>query len=269
MSNNKIVTYDNLAYYNEHKIKPLEDLALGRSRALVADDYAAAVTAIEAITASSDTKTKLRVGDSVLIKELGVKDMWVTEVLTTAAAPVTATGDALKTLISNALATSQGFACGLYRFSELEVTKVSLTGYATESYVDSKVNPVKAVVDNLVGTPTVSGPGDGYIKGWSVDAQGHVTLTKATIPLATNMLPGLMSGDDKAKVDNLTTAIAAVDGDYMTNVAVSNTGVITLTKSNFTDATTTAHGMMSAADKTKLDGMAYCTDADIQAIING
>ena len=130
------------------------------------------------------------------------------------------------------------------------LTSTDLTGYATETYVDTAVsdlvNSAPATLDTLgelaaalgedlnlsttvaaqIGSK-VSADSANYIKGASVSGK-TLTLTK---------------GDD-------------------TTVTFTETGI------QYSDATTSASGLMSAADKTKLDDLEEYTESEITALWN-
>ena len=115
--------------------------------------------------------------------------------------------------------------------------------------------------------------GDSY---YDIYHQGNYTK----MPAATTSAAGLMSSTDKSKLDgiasgannySLPTASSSTLGGVKTGSNITNTsGTISLTKANVTDAlgytppttnttysaaTTSAAGLMSAADKSKLDGL--------------
>ena len=118
--------------------------------------------------------------------------------------------------------------------------------------------------------------------GWTRSGGG----TTADIPLATQSKAGLMSADDKSKLDGIASGAnkythpsytAKSSGLY--KVTVDSTGHVSaataVTKSDITalgipgqdtnttynDATQSAHGLMTAADKKKLDGIASGANA--------
>lgn len=114
------------------------------------------------------------------------------------------------------------------------------------------------------------------------------------IPTATSSSAGVMSKADKTKLDNIAvgaeinqnafskvvigSTIIEADNktDSLTLVAGSNVTItpdaandkITITAKDTTYgvATTSANGLMSVADKTKLDGIVIATDAEIDTI---
>lgn len=147
--------------------------------------------------------------------------------------------------------------------------------------IQTKVEPYilpKASNDTLGGVKTgYTESGKNY--GVKVDSNGKmfvlVPWTDTTYSNATSSAPGLMSSADKSKLDGLnnytlpTTSASALGGvkvGYTTNgknykVQVDGSGNAyvnvpwTDTNTTYNEATTSAAGLMSAADKTKLNGL--------------
>lgn len=147
--------------------------------------------------------------------------------------------------------------------------------------IQTKVEPYilpKASNDTLGGVKTgYTESGKNY--GVKVDSNGKmfvlVPWTDTTYSNATSSAPGLMSSADKSKLDGLnnytlpTTSASALGGvkvGYTTNgknykVQVDESGNAyvnvpwTDTNTTYNEATTSAAGLMSAADKTKLNGL--------------
>lgn len=147
--------------------------------------------------------------------------------------------------------------------------------------IQTKVEPYilpKASNDTLGGVKTgYTESGKNY--GVKVDSNGKmfvlVPWTDTTYSNATSSAPGLMSSADKSKLDGLnnytlpTTSASALGGvkvGYTTNgknykVQVDKSGNAyvnvpwTDTNTTYNEATTSAAGLMSAADKTKLNGL--------------
>ncbi len=96
------------------------------------------------------------------------------------------------------------------------------------------------------------------------------SVVNNTYELATTSLPGLFSASDKTKLDGIATgannyvhptqaALSIDNSDIETvdQITVNTLGHVTaLTKQTIRTATTSLSGVMSAADKTKLDGIA-------------
>lgn len=109
------------------------------------------------------------------------------------------------------------------------------------------------------------------------DTNGHVTAaTKRTLPTATTLLPGVMSATDKLKLDGV-----ADNANNYTHPANHPASIITQDTNNrfVTDAekatwnakastdvaTTSVAGLMSAGDKTKLNGIADGAEVNVNA----
>ena len=70
-------------------------------------------------------------------------------------------------------------------------------------------------------------------------------------------------------VTNLETSAPTASGNavaFIDSISQSYNGKITATKKTVSSASTSAAGLMSAADKTKLDGITEATDTDIEAL---
>ena len=102
-------------------------------------------------------------------------------------------------------------------------------------------------------------------------SSGVLSATDTTYSAATTSVAGLMSAADKTKLDgiaaganaySLPTAAANTLGGVKvgTNLSISN-GVLSATDTTYSAATTSAAGLMSAADKTKLNGIATGANA--------
>jgi hypothetical protein len=119
--------------------------------------------------------------------------------------------------------------------------------------------------------------GDGYIKELSIDGQS-ITVTKGdgsqdtlvtkdtTYTDATSSKAGLMSAEDKAKLDTIeananayTYTLTAANSSTLggikvgTNLSIDNDGVLSAKDTVYSNATSVISGLMSAADKAKLD----------------
>jgi len=110
--------------------------------------------------------------------------------------------------------------------------------------------------------------GPTYTAGTNVQIsdQNVISATDTTYSVATQSDAGLMSASDKTKLDGIATgannyvlpeATAQVLGGVKqgTNVSIAADGTISATDTTYTDATQSDAGLMSATDKTKLDGI--------------
>lgn len=162
-------------------------------------------------------------------------------------------------------------------------------GAATQTANGLMTSTDKAKLDgiasgaNAYSLPTATSSVLGGVKiGSNINvSSGTISLTKANVTSALGYTPpttnttynnasttaaGLMSASDKSKLDgiasganaySLPTASASTLGGVKvgTNLSISN-GVLSATNTTYSAATTSAAGLMSAADKTKLNGIA-------------
>ena len=167
-------------------------------------------------------------------------------------------------------------------------TDVSLTGATTElaglmlssdrDFVNSKsqANGIASLgPDGIVPwseLPPLPGAGNTNLgKTNETDTSIELTSTTGTGVTLTEAVPtvtaGLLSGSDKNKLDGVE-AGAEVNVDTDLGVANNTVSTLDITSSTGTDATipaalTTAAGLMSAADKTKLDGVEAGAEVNI------
>lgn len=103
-----------------------------------------------------------------------------------------------------------------------------------------------------------------------------ISATDTTYSAASASADGLMSKEDKAKLDGISaeankyelpTASDAVLGGIKvgTNLSIDANGVLSATDTTYGNATTTDAGLMSGADKTKLDSIETGAQANVQA----
>ena len=134
---------------------------------------------------------------------------------------------------------------------------------ATKKYVD----------DNKYTLPTASSSTKGGIKvGTNLTiADGVLSAKDTTYSAATTSAAGLMSASDKTKLDGITagankyslpTASSSTLGGIKvgSNLSINN-GVLSATNTTYNAATTENAGLMSASDKSKLDGIASGANA--------
>lgn len=140
-----------------------------------------------------------------------------------------------------------------------------ITVGATEIAATSKTDNITVVAGNNVTlTPDASN------KKYTISAKD---TTYSTVSASAD---GLMSKEDKAKLDGISeeankyelpTASDAVLGGIKvgTNLSIDANGVLSATDTTYGNATTTEAGLMSGADKTKLDSIETGAQANVQA----
>lgn len=175
--------------------------------------------------------------------------------------------------------------------------KITIAATNTDTKVTAVGNhytPAKSTTKSASGGTLTdianSTSGAQVVTGVEMDAAGHVTgvtsvalkSTNTTYSNATTSAPGLMSAEDKTKLNGIAaganaythpTYTAKASGLY--KVTVDNTGHVSATAAvakaditalgipssdtTYSNATQSAAGLMSAADKIKLDGLASNT----------
>ena len=147
---------------------------------------------------------------------------------------------------------------------QLETGELAVTTDTGELYVGDKDKKVLKINSNTTYTLTKSGSTI-TLKGSDGSTQ-NVTDSNTTYSAATQSANGLMSSTDKTKLDgiatgannySLPTASSSTLGGVKvgTNLSISS-GVLSATDTKYDAATQSAAGLMSATDKTKLDGIA-------------
>lgn len=150
---------------------------------------------------------------------------------------------------------------------QLDTGELAVTTDTGELYVGDKDKQVVKINENTTYTLTKSGSTI-TLKGSDGSTQ-IVSDSNTTYNAATTSAAGLMSATDKSKLDgiatgankySLPTASSSTLGGVKvgTNLSISN-GVLSATDTKYDTATTSAAGLMSAADKSKLDGMTATT----------
>lgn len=150
---------------------------------------------------------------------------------------------------------------------QLDTGELAVTTDTGELYVGDKDKQVVKINENTTYTLTKSGSTI-TLKGSDGSTQ-TVSDSNTTYNAATTSAAGLMSATDKSKLDgiatgankySLPTASSSTLGGVKvgTNLSISN-GVLSATDTKYDTATTSAAGLMSAADKSKLDGMTATT----------
>lgn len=100
-----------------------------------------------------------------------------------------------------------------------------------------------------------------------VEYVNNVKTSGAPLGVFTSFTKG--GGTLTFTVTNLETSAPTASGNavaFIDSISQSYNGKITATKKTVSSATTSAAGLMSAADKTKLDGITEATDTDIEAL---
>ena len=121
----------------------------------------------------------------------------------------------------------------------------------------------KIKLDGL-GTPTLSRT---VVSPTAIDI-GLSTGGTVSLSTPTASIPGLMSGADKTKLDGLSQGLTTVDlgsSPTSTTVTVTNTGG---SNASIPSATTSLAGVMSPADKVKLNGIATGATNDTATRVN-
>ena len=139
---------------------------------------------------------------------------------------------------------------------DLKVDKETGKGLSTNDFTAAlltKLNGIAAGAQVNVATNL------GYTTAATNGVVTSSTGTNATIPVATTTLAGLQSAADKVKLDGIAAgAQVNVATNISTTPAASTVAINSSTGSNATmaAATATLAGVMTAADKSKLDGIA-------------
>lgn len=165
--------------------------------------------------------------------------------------------------------------------------KIKVTGSSTVLTASAKTDPLTFTAgSNVTITPSTSGS----------DATLTISATDTTYGLATTSTAGLMSANDKAKLNGLNPAgeanqnafsyvkvgsdTVAADAKMDTLELIAGTNVtltpdttndtvtIAATDTTYSDATTSASGLMSSSDKTKLNGIATGAEVNQNAFSN-
>ena len=164
--------------------------------------------------------------------------------------------------------------------------------YAGPNSITELWAKIKANFSNGAAATTTATTASVQLKNASNENLGSA----ATIPAATTSAAGVMTADDRTKLNGITagaqpnqnafstvkvgTTNVAADSatDTLELVAGSNVTLtpdatndkvtIAATDTTYSDATTSAHGLMTAADKTKLNGIATGAEVNQNAFGN-
>ena len=188
------------------------------------------------------------------------------------------------------------------------VTDVEKQTYAdkyTKNEVDNKLSALETKIDWKESVDTYDDIETTYpnpVDGWTVnvkdtdityryDGENWIAISANSIPLATTSVDGRMSKTDKAKLDGIASGAnkythpsytSRTSGLYKITVdgsghvsgatAVAKSDITALgipsTNTTYSNATTSAAGLMSATDKSKLDGVASGAEVNQNAFSN-
>jgi len=152
------------------------------------------------------------------------------------------------------------------------VQKVSGKGLSTNDYTTAEKNKL-AGLSNYTH-PAYTAKSSGLYK-ITVDAAGHVSATTAVakaditalgIP-STNTTYSAMNGATASAAGAAGLVPAPAAGKQASFLRGDGTWVVP-TNTTYSVATASANGLMSSADKSKLDGMVIATDAEVTEMIN-
>lgn len=152
------------------------------------------------------------------------------------------------------------------------VQKVSGKGLSTNDYTTAEKNKL-AGLSNYTH-PAYTAKSSGLYK-ITVDAMGHVSavtavakadITALGIP-STNTTYSAMKAATASAAGAMGLVPAPAAGKQTSFLRGDGTWVVP-TNTTYSPATASANGLMSSADKTKLDGMIIATDAEVTEMIN-
>lgn len=220
--------------------------------------HTTAINSISSTVATHTTKIN-NLGSAVTAVSTTVNDilskvsgaMHFVGVTTTALAD----GSTATTLAGSGLSKTTGFAAGdvvLYGDGEFV-----WTGSTWEQMGDAGSFKTK---QTAVSSPAASGSATAFIDTISQNANGDITVTKKNVNLSAYATAASVTAalanykPTQTAVSSPTassTALAFID-----TISQNANGVITATKKNIPEASSTTAGLMSAADKAKLEGIA-------------
>lgn len=161
-----------------------------------------------------------------------------------------------------------------------KVDVVSGKGLSTNDYTTTEKNKLAGLSNYSL--PTASSTVLGGVKvGTNLSiAEGVLSAKDTTYSNASSSTAGLMSGTDKAKLDgiasgannySLPTASSSTLGGIKvgTNLSINSSGVLSSTNTTYNVATSSSNGLMSSADKSKLDGFGAASTYALKSEISG
>lgn len=207
--------------------------------------------------ANAANKGQLQVGSALYIKEADVPDWWVTEVLNTPnasgryynIAPLEAEGAGGP--VGSTVSVQQKLTSGT------EIGSITVDGTPTKLYAPDAVTYNKATTstDGLMSAQDKTKL-DGIVAGAEVNQNAFSSVVVGSTTIAAD-----------SKTDTLT--LVAGNNVTITPDATNDKITIAATDTTYSAATQSAQGLMSAADKKKLDGVAVGANAYIHPTTSG
>lgn len=167
------------------------------------------------------------------------------------------------------------------KWEKLGTLDVDLSGYVTDGEFTGHTGDSTIHVSSTEKS-TWNGKQDKLTAGTNITISGTTISAKdTTYEVASTSANGLMSASDKSKLDAITASADAVSftrnlstGTKIGTITINGTGTDLYCEKNtdttYNNATTSTAGLMSASDKTKLDGVAstYATKEALQTLQN-
>lgn len=174
-----------------------------------------------------------------------------------------------------------GIAEGANNYTLPEATANDLGGIKVGTNLSIDNNGILSATDTTYSAATTSADGlmsstdKTKLDGIAANANNY-TLTAATandlggIKVGTNLSidsNGVLSasGGSYTLPEATTTTLGGIIVGM--NLSIDNSGVLSATDTTYSAATTSTAGLMSAADKTKLDGYIYATQSEIETAL--
>lgn len=204
----------------------------------------------------------------------------------------------IKTLLNGKVDKVSGKGLSTNDYTTAEKNKLSGIASGAEvnqnAFSNVAVGETTVAADSKTDTLTLAAGDNVSLSANSTSDTITISATNTTYSDATQSVHGLMSVNDKKKLDGVATG-AEVNQNAFSNVKVGTTTVqadaktdtlelvagsnvtitpdatndkitIAATDTTYSDVTTTTHGLMTAADKTKLNGIAEGATANVGTI---